>query len=169
MLESEGHHNQSWNKLASSLCSPYVFVCSSCTPEPPISVQVKGLWHHVKKIYKLQVVTTNDITLHLQCFMCTCSHILYQQHPCMIFITSHGLKQQRNDPSWHFASSYSMRVRDLAKNITPGNSWGQTVHVISIWLGSNLSHQVVQKAEIKLAINVAVGWWGIGSISHQRG
>ena len=42
ILESEGHQHQSWNKIASSLRSSYVFICCSCTPEPPISVHVES-------------------------------------------------------------------------------------------------------------------------------
>ena len=37
--------------MASSLCSPYVFVRCSCIPELPISMHVEGSWHHVKKVY----------------------------------------------------------------------------------------------------------------------
>ena len=83
------------------------------------------------------VVTTNYVILHLRCFARAAPYIVvYRQRPHLLFVTSQGpeagQKQEKNGPSRHFASSYSTRARDLAKDIALGNSRGQTVHVIFI-------------------------------------
>ena len=82
------------------------------------------------------VVTTNYVILHLRCFARAAPYIVvYRQHP-HLFVTSQGTlagqKQEKNGPGRHFASSYSTRARDLAKDIALDNSRGQTVHVIFI-------------------------------------
>ena len=63
----------------------------------------------------------------------------------------------RNDPGRHFARAYFTRARDLVKSTALGNFRGQALHVISLQLRCDLSHQVVQK-EIDLATILAVGW-----------
>ena len=65
---------------------------------------------------------------------CTASYIVvYRQRPHLLFVTSQGPEAgQKHGPGRHFASSYSTRAMDLAKDTALDNSRSQTVHVIFI-------------------------------------
>lgn len=71
-------------------------------------------------------------------------------------------------PGRLFASSYITRARDLANPRPLGNSEGQTHDVISMWLRSDLSHQVVQQSESELAKTVLVSWCTISYIILEQ-